>query len=140
MEIREQLTDEWKARDVKEGLEYAILTAEISQATFGKTPAQYMQYKGLVRENLRDHMTDIELIFTMLGEAQTKQEAIKKDAQGFEENKAAAIEGGSAAGAALKAFEKRTGSKVVTDKNFKQQIADAKKQRKQAVIKKLDEE
>jgi len=89
--IRGQLTDEWKDRDVKEGLEYAILTAEISRATFGLVPSDYKKYKGLNRENLRDHMTNLELIFTMLGEEQTKLETIKKDAQGFVENKDAAI-------------------------------------------------
>ncbi|MEK7253286.1 MAG: Bro-N domain-containing protein [Bacteroidota bacterium] len=139
VEVRDQLTDEWKNRKVKEGLEYAILTAEISKATFGMKPSEYMKFKGLTRENLRDHMTDFELIFTMLGEAQTRQEAIKRDAQGFDENRGAAIEGGTAAGDALDAFEKRTGEKVVTDKNFKQQIADAKKQKK-LESKKKDEE
>lgn len=129
IEIRGQLTDEWKTRDVKEGMEYAILTAEISRATFGLAPSEYLQLKGLKRENLRDHMTNLELIFTMLGEEQTKQEAVKRDAKGFLENKVAAIEGGSAAGDALEAFEKRTGDKVVTEQNFKQQIAEAKKQK-----------
>ena len=86
IEIREQLTDEWKNRDVKQGAEYAILTAEISKATFGFKPSEYMELKGLKRENLRDHMTNLELIFTMLGEEQTKQEAVKRDAQGFSEN------------------------------------------------------
>ena len=130
IEVRGQLTDEWKDRDVKAGLEYAILTAEISRATFGLKPSDYKKYKGLARENLRDHMTNLELIFTMLGEEQTKQEAIKDDAHGLEENKKAAIEGGSAAGDALGAFEKRTGQKVVSDKNFKDQIKAAKKQKK----------
>lgn len=128
--IRGQLTDEWKTRGVKEGLEYSILTAEISRATFGLAPLEYKVYKGLKRENLRDHMTNLELIFTMLGEEQTKLEAIKKDAQGFDENKDAAIEGGSAAGSALEAFEKRTGEKVVSEQNFKQQIEAAKEQLK----------
>ncbi|MCW5923543.1 MAG: Bro-N domain-containing protein [Saprospiraceae bacterium] len=128
--IRGQLTDEWKVRGVQEGREYSILTAEISKATFGLTPSDYMKVKGLQRENLRDHMTNLELIFTMLGEEQTKQEAVKRDAQGFDENKDAAIEGGSAAGDALLAFEKRTGDKVVTGGNFKQQIAEAKRQRR----------
>lgn len=103
--IRGQLTDEWKSRGVKEGLEYSILTAEISRATFGLIPSEYMQLKGLKRENLRDHMTNLELIFTMLGEEQTRQEAIKRDAQGFPENKEAAVEGGTAAGNALEAAE-----------------------------------
>ncbi|TAK34931.1 MAG: phage antirepressor protein [Saprospiraceae bacterium] len=138
IEIREQLTDEWKNRGVRQGAEYAILTAEISRATFGLAPSEYMELKGLKRENLRDHMTNLELIFTMLGEEQTKVEAVKRDAQGFPENKKAAIEGGSAAGDALEAFEKRTGDKVVTDRNFKQQIANAKKQKKLSGKKKLE--
>ncbi|MFN0035710.1 MAG: Bro-N domain-containing protein [Saprospiraceae bacterium] len=129
--IRGQLTDEWKTRGVQEGLEYSILTAEISKATFGLVPSEYMKVKGLKRENLRDHMTNLELIFTMLGEEQTKQEAISSDAQGFPENKDAAQKGGRAAGKALNAFEGETGKKVVTEANFKQQIAEAKKQGKQ---------
>ena len=127
---RGELTDEWKARDVKEGLEYAILTAEISQATFGLKPSEYKKHKDLKRENLRDHMTRLELIFTMLGEEQTKQETVKDDAQGFEENKDAARKGGRAAGKALGAFEKETDKKVVSDQNFKQQITEAKKQKR----------
>jgi DNA-damage-inducible protein D len=136
--VRGQLTDEWKGRGVQEGMEYSILTAEISRATFGINPSDYKTLKGLNRENLRDHMTNLELIFTMLGEEQTKQEAVKDDAQGFEQNRGAAIKGGLAAGDALTAFEKRTGDKVVTDQNFKQQIADAKKQKK-ARLKKPDD-
>ncbi len=130
VEVRDQLTDEWKNRGVKQGLEYAILTAEISRATFGLSPSEYLEHKNLKRENLRDHMTDIELIFSMLGEAQTRQEAIRRDADGFEENKVAAIEGGAAAGDALGAFERRTGSKVVSGENFKEQIATAKQQKR----------
>lgn len=129
IEIRGKLTDEWKKRDVKEGKEYAILTAEISRATFGLTPSEYKKHKDLQRENLRDHMTDLELIFTMLGEATTKNEAVEADAKGFDENKDAAIKGGTAAGKALGAYEKETGKKVVTEKNFKHQISEAKKQK-----------
>ncbi len=77
------LQDEWKDRDVKEGLEYAILTAEISRATFGLAPSQYKNHKGLKRENLRDHMTMLELLFTQIGEEQTRIEAVKRDAQGL---------------------------------------------------------
>lgn len=139
IDIREKLTDEWKERGVKEGLEYAILTAEISRATFGVTPSEYKKIKELKRENLRDHMTDLELIFTMLGEVGTRNIVVDKDAQGFEENKDAAVEGGLAAGKALDAYEDQTGKKVVTNKNFKQQIAEAKKQQK-ALGKKKDEE
>ncbi len=104
------------------------------------TPSQYKKYKGLKRENLRDHMTDIELIFTMLGEATTRNKAVEKDAQGFEENRGAAREGGRAAGKALDAYEKEAGSKVVTDTNFKQQIAAAKQQKKLERKKKDKEE
>lgn len=132
IEIRGKLTDEWKSRDVKEGMEYAILTAEISKATFGLVPSDYMKLKDLKRENLRDHMTDLELIFTMLGETATRNEAVNRDAKGLIENKEAAKEGGAAAGDALDAFEKRTGAKVVTEKNFKQQIAEAKRQKRLA--------
>lgn len=138
IQVRGQLTDEWKDRDVKEGLEYAILTAEISRATFGLAPSEYKNLKGLKRENLRDHMTMLELLFTQIGEEQTRIEAVKRDAQGFEENKDAAIEGGTAAGDALDAFEKRTGDKVVSDQNFKDQIAQAKEQQKR--IAKSEEE
>ena len=127
IEIRGKLTDEWKDRGVEEGREYAILTAEISRATFGLSPSEYKKVKDLKRENLRDHMTDLELIFTMLGETSTKNEAIKQNAKGFNENKKAAKEGGLAAGDALKAYEKRTDSKVVTETNFKDQIKEAKK-------------
>ncbi len=128
--VRGQLTDEWKTRGVQEGREYSILTAEISKATFGLNPVEHKALKDLKRENLRDHMTNLELIFTMLGEEQTKQEAIGSDAQGFPENKTAAGKGGRAAGKALDAFEAETGKKVVTDENFKQQIAAAKQQKR----------
>lgn len=129
VEIREQLTDEWKNRGVQEGMEYSILTAEISRATFGLSPSEYKEVKGLKRENLRDHMTDIELIFTMLGEATTRNKAVEKDAQGFEENKEVAKEGGRAAGKARSAYEEESGQKVVSPSNFKGQIAAAKKNR-----------
>lgn len=130
IEIRGKLTDEWKNRAIKEGREYAILTAEISKATFGVRPSEHKALKDLKRENLRDHMTDLELIFTMLGETSTKNEAEKKDAIGFDANKKAAKEGGAAAGDALKAYEKRTGTKVVSEQNFKSQIKAAKNKNK----------
>lgn len=130
VEIRGKLTDEWKRRGVQEGIEYSILTAEISRATFGLAPSEYKQYKDLKHENLRDHMTNLELIFTMLGEEQSKLESIRNDARGFAENKLASQKGGHAAGKALDAFEQQTGDKVVTSANFKQQIAEAKKQKK----------
>lgn len=125
--IRGQLTDEWKTRGVQEGMEYSILTAEISKATFGLIPSEYKNLKGLKRENLRDHMTNLELIFTMLGEESTKREAVDGNAQGFDENKEAARRGGRAAGKALGAYEEESGKKVVSPSNFKQQIAEAKK-------------
>ena len=116
--IREELTDEWKDRGVKEHRDYAILTAEISKATFGLTPSEYRKVKGLKRENLRDHMTDLELIFSMLGEASTTEIARNTDAQGFSENKAVAKKGGAIAGDARKALELESGQKIVTDKNY----------------------
>lgn len=141
VDVRGKLTDEWQERGVKQGFEYSILTAEISRATFGMSPSEYKQYKDLKRENLRDHMSDLELIFTMLGETATKKEAQDSEAQGFDDNKKAAIRGGSGAGDALQAYENSTGQKVVTDKNFKKQIAEAKKERKrlEAEQKRLEE-
>jgi len=112
--IREELTDEWKKRGVKDEPEYAILTAEISKATFGLTPSQYKKLKGLKRENLRDHFSDLEQIFSMLGEAATTEITHNKDARGFHESKDAAQEGGDVAGKARKDLESRTGKKVVS--------------------------
>jgi BRO family, N-terminal domain len=119
--VRDELTSEWKKRGVKEGLEYAILTSEISKAAFGLTPSDYKKLKNLTKqqENLRDHMTDLELIFTMLGEASTTEIAKNKNAEGFPENKKAAQEGGSVAGKARKDLEKKSGRKVVTNQNYK---------------------
>ncbi|MEK7458767.1 MAG: Bro-N domain-containing protein [Patescibacteria group bacterium] len=118
IEIRETLTDEWKKRHVGADREYAILTAEISQATFGMTPSEYKKFKGLKRENLRDHMNDLELIFSMLGEASTTEIAKNKDAQGFIENKQAALLGGAVAGHARKELEQKSGKKVSTKRNY----------------------
>jgi hypothetical protein len=120
--IRDELTEEWKKRGVKEQKEYAILTAEISKATFGMTPSEYKAFKELdkPKDNLRDHMTDLELIFTMLGEASTTEIARKKDAQGFADNQKAAIEGGSVAGNARRDLEEKSGTKVSTKENYKE--------------------
>ena len=107
--IREELTDEWDKRGIKLQREYAILTAEISKAAFGMTPSEYKQHKGLQQENLRDHMTGIELIFSMLGEAATKEIAVNRDAQGFDENKNAAKMGGKIARNARHELEQETG-------------------------------
>ena len=116
--IRDELTDEWKKRDVGAEREYAILTAEISKATFGMTPSEYKEFKGLKKENLRDHMDDLELIFTMLGEASTTRIAKDKDAQGFVENKDAAKKGGAVAGVARTELEQQSVRKVSTPENF----------------------
>ncbi|MBU4270989.1 MAG: Bro-N domain-containing protein [Planctomycetes bacterium] len=116
--VRDELTDEWRQRGVQEQNEFAILTAEISKAAFGVTPSQYKKLKGLQRENLRDHMTDLELIFTMLGEAATTEIARNKDAQGFDPNKRAAQEGGTVAGSARRQLEAKSGRKVVTRQNY----------------------
>ena len=120
--VRDELTSEWKKRGVKEGLEYAILTAEISKATFGLVPSDYKKLKGLTGpgDNLRDHMTDLELIFSMLGEASTTEIAKNKDAKGFVENKQAAIQGGKVAGKARKDLEKKSGKKIVSKQNYKE--------------------
>ena len=130
IDTRGRLTDEWKDRGVKEGLEFSILTAEIAKATFSLAPSEHKKVKGLKNENLRDHMNPLELIFTMLGEETTRQEAVDRDALGFEENKEAAIDGGTAAGAALATYEEKTGKKVVSARNFKAQIAEAKQKQK----------
>ena len=121
IQVRDELTNEWKNRGVKEGKEYSILTAEISKATFGIIPSEYKSLKGLTKtsENLRDHMTDLELIFTMLGEASTTEIAKNKNAQGFIENHKAAKAGGTVAGNARKELEKKSGAKIVTNQNFK---------------------
>ncbi|MFA4967624.1 MAG: Bro-N domain-containing protein [Candidatus Margulisiibacteriota bacterium] len=116
--IREELTNEWDKRGIKEQREYAILTAEISKAAFGLTPGEYKKLKGLKRENLRDHMTDLEQIFSMLGEAATTEIARNKDARGFHGNKKVAQEGGQVAGKAREDLEKRSGKKIVTKENY----------------------
>jgi len=116
--IREELTGEWKNRGIKEQREYSILTAEISKATFGLTPSEYKEFKKLKRENLRDHMTDLELIFSMLGEASTTAIVKTKNPKGFVENKMVAKQGGKIAGDARKALEVKTGQKVITSENY----------------------
>jgi DNA-damage-inducible protein D len=125
--IRKQLTDEWKGRGVKEGQEYSILTAEIAKATFGLTPSEHKKLKGLETQNLRDHMSNLELIFTMLGEETTRRVVLKDNALGFEENHEAAQKGGYATGEALKRYEQTSGESVVTPDNFLNQIEEAQK-------------
>lgn len=116
--IREELTGQWQKRGIQQPKEYEILTAEISKATFSMTPSAHKKHKGLKRENLRDHMNDLELIFSMLGEASTKEITVNKDAQGFIENKQAACEGGAIAGDARRALERKSGKKVVSRHNY----------------------
>lgn len=116
--IRDELTDEWDKRDIKEQKEYAILTAEISKAAFGMKSSEYKKFKVLKRENLRDHMNDLELIFSMLGEASTTEITRSKDSQGFDENLQSAKDGGKIAGDARKNLEKKSGRKVVSKQNY----------------------
>lgn len=126
--IREELTEEWSERGIKEQKEYAILTAQISKATFGLTPSEFKEVKNLNRENLRDHMTDLELIFSMLGEASTTAIVKTQNPKGFIENKKAAKQGGDVAGNARKELEIKTGEKVVSPTNYK--VLEEKKQKR----------
>lgn len=116
--IRQELTDEWDKRGIKGEREYAILTSEISKATFGITPSEYKKVKGLKRENLRDHMDDLELLFTQLGEAATTEIARTDDAHGMVNNRNAARRGGAVAGQARKQLEEETGRPVVKKSNY----------------------
>jgi hypothetical protein len=116
--IREELTDEWQKRGAKGQEDYEILTAEISKATFGMTPSQYKKYKNLKRENLRDHMNDLELIFSMLGEASTTKITRDRNTRGFIENKIAARKGGKIAGDARRKLELESGGKVISNENY----------------------
>jgi DNA-damage-inducible protein D len=118
IETRKALTDEWRERGVKENQEYAILTATIAKGTFDLTPTEHKEIKGLDRQNLRDHMTPIELIFTALGEEATRMVTIENDAQGFNENHDAASEGGRLAGNARRNFEKDRGKPIVSAQNY----------------------
>ena len=125
--IRNELTDEWKKRGVQKGKEYAILTDEISRAWSGMTTGQYKRLKGLTRENLRDNMTDLELVLTMLAEASTTDISKTAKPQTFEENKQVAKRGGKVAGIARQALEAETGKPVITEKNavnFQQLVTD----------------
>lgn len=120
IDIRNKLTDEWANRGIESSRDYGILTAEISKAAFGMTPSQYKQFKGLQNplENVRDHMTDLELIYTMLSEAATKDIVEARNAQGFSENKEAATVGGSVARVARERQEELTGKPVSTKTNY----------------------
>ena len=125
--IRNELTDEWKKRGVQKGKAYAILTDEISRAWSGMTTGQYKRLKGLTKENLRDNMTDLELVLTMLAEASTTDISKTAKPQTFEENKQVAKRGGKVAGIARQALEAETGKPVITEKNafdFQQLVTD----------------
>jgi hypothetical protein len=120
IQVRKDLTDEWDKRGVKKGVEYAILTDEISKAWSGMTTREYKNLKGLKKENLRDNMSTLELVLNMLAEATTTEISKQKKPGTFEENRVVAIEGGEAAGEARNAVEKRTGKSVITSKNATQ--------------------
>lgn len=116
--IREELTDEWQKRGAKEQKDYEILTAEISKATFGMTPGEYKRFKNLKRENLRDHMNDLEIIFTMLGERSTTEIHRNEDSKGINKLKEDAEVGGKIAGNAKKELEKKLGRPISTKENY----------------------
>ena len=136
--IRQELTDEWRQRDVEEGKEFAILTNEISNATFGKTTQEHKKFKGLQKknQNLRDHMNDWELILTMIGEKATTDITTAKDSRGFKECKNSAKDGGSIAKHTREELEQKTGKSVVSEENYlhldKKLIKGVKKSMKQA--------
>lgn len=120
IDVRNSLTDEWQNRGISDKKDYAILTAEISKAAFGMTPSEYKAFKGIDKPlvNVRDHMTDLELIFTMLSEVSTKDIVVETDAQGLWENKNAARKGGQQAGVAREAYEQTSGKKVTSKTNY----------------------
>ena len=125
--IRQNLTDEWKERGIEEKRDFAILTAEISKATFGMTPNEYKNFKGLKKENLRDHMNDLELIFSMLGERVSTEITRKEDAQGYPQVENAAKRGGRVAGNARKETEKELGGPIISGENY---LAEPEKRKK----------
>ena len=120
IQVRKELTDEWDKHGVRKGVEYAILTDEITKAWSGMTTRQYKNFKGLKKENLRDNMSTLELVLNMLAEATTTEISKQKQPESFEENRIVAIEGGEAAGEARRAVEKRTGRPVITNKKAEQ--------------------
>jgi hypothetical protein len=128
IEIRKELTDEWEKRNVKKGQEYAILTDEITTAWSGFTTKQYKKFKQLKKENLRDNMTNLELVLNMLAEATTTEISKEKKPKTFKENKRIARQGGTIAGNTRKEIEEKTGKKVVTNQNAKQLIEKKKKE------------
>ena len=125
--IREELTDEWQKRGAQQDKDYEILTAEISKATFGITPSEYQKLKGLKRENLRDHMEDFELIFTMLGERATTEIHRNEDSRGVSKLKKDASSGGKIAGDARRALEKQLGRSIVSPQNYLNNLKSSKR-------------
>jgi len=119
IEVRKELTDEWDKRGVQKGIEYAILTDEISKSWAGLTTKEYKNLKGLKKENLRDNMTNLELVLNMLAEVSTTEISKQKEPETFEENKTVARQGGQVANVARKQLEETTGKKVITRKNAK---------------------
>jgi len=122
--VRKELTDEWKKRGLEEGKEFAFLTDIISQAWSGHTTQAYKKLKNLKKENLRDNMTNLELVLTMLAEATTAEISKEKKPKGFDESKKVAKQGGIIAGDTRKAIEKKTGKKVVTKQNARGLLED----------------
>ncbi|MCK4808951.1 MAG: phage antirepressor protein [Candidatus Aenigmarchaeota archaeon] len=116
--VRQELSECWRQRGVNEGIEFGILTNDISRATFGKTVEEYKQFKGLKRHNLRDHMDDIELILTMLGEATTTRLTDNRDSQKFPELQKDARDGGDVGGSTRKDIESKLGQSVISDDNY----------------------
>jgi hypothetical protein len=132
--VRQGLTDEWKKRGVEEENDFAILTAEISKAAFGMTPNEYKDFKGLNRENLRDHMTEIELIFSMLGEASTSEIEKTQNPEDFQEHLEASSKGGNVARVARLKLESETGEPVSTEENFLDISEKLKKKKKRILV------
>jgi DNA-damage-inducible protein D len=131
--VRQDLTQEWKERGINEDKDFAILTAEISKATFGLTPTEYKSFKGLDKENLRDHMNDLELIFTMLGERVTTEISSQEKPNSFEKSREVSKRGGKVAGNARRETEKEIGKKVVSEDNF---LSDSELEKKKLESKK----
>jgi DNA-damage-inducible protein D len=128
--VRDELTEEWDKRGARVGRDYSILTSEISKATFGLTPTEYKELESLNRENLRDHMDDMELILTMFGEAATTRLHQDRDSQGFRKLRKDAMVGGNVAGIARNSFEEQLGKSIITDENYlsESEISKRKKQ------------
>jgi DNA-damage-inducible protein D len=127
IEIRDELTDEWKKRDIKTEKEYSILTAEIAKATFNLTPKEHKDVKGLQKENLRDHMSNLELVFSMLGESVSTEITKNENAQGYKQAENAAKRGGKVAGDARKHTERELGHSIISTENYLEEPEKKKK-------------